>query len=152
MRCSPCITLVLLLGAACTISVTGPVSNLPSYEVIEAPVAFYFETDSRDRDRVANVAAELEPHFPNMSWRIGSYEASSRDGLVVIVREQNGGVSSDDCRDCSRVMTVFVVYDQGRQIALERFENCSIFNRHDTCAPARRLVSAIDETTRRSRG
>lgn len=137
MRSSTILTLTLLV-TACSFTVGTP---LP-YEVIEEPVEFYFDTDSRDRSRVENVAETLEPHFPEMSWRIGTYEPSERDGIAVVVEERDLR-DPGNCDACTRQLTAFIVYDRGTRIGIEEFEGCSIYRSGDDCFAVRRLVTTI---------
>lgn len=138
------ITLLALLATACSFAVGSPVS----YEVIEEPVAFYFDTDPHDRSRIGNIAEDLEPYFPDMSWRIGSYEPAEKDGIVVLVEERQLRSPADDSL---RSLTAFIIFDGGRRLGIEEFENCSIYRSSGDCFAVRRLVSTIDTLVKSSR-
>lgn len=139
------VTVLALIAAACSASVGG----LPSYEVVEEPVDFFFDADARDRIRVGRVTEELEPHFPEMSWRIGAYEPDERDGLVIQVEER--ALPDVGCAGCLPIVTAFVVFDRGRQIAIEEFEHCSMYRARGDCLSMSRLVSTIDRAVAESR-
>lgn len=140
---------LLLMTAACSATIDRP----PSYEMIEEPVDFYFDTDPRDQPRISNIAETLDRHFPQMSWRIGAYDPSERDGLVVQVQErQLRDVSAEqDCSDCLRSVTVFVIFKGGQRLGNEQFDDCSIYRLNGDCFAVRQLVSTIDTLVSASR-
>ncbi len=136
--------LIALLATACSLAGGSPVS----YEVITEPVAFHFDADPQDRVRIGNIAEELEPYFPDMSWRIGTYDPSGRDGIVVLVEERQLRNPSDGEL---RTLTAFVIFDRGQRLGIEEFENCSIYRADGDCFAIRRIVSTIKTLVKDSR-
>ena len=140
---STMILILTVLATACSYNAGRP---LP-YEVIEEPVAFYFDTDPRNQTRVGALAEKLEPHFPEMSWRIGTYDPAETDGLVVVVEERtlrDPFPEGRECSDCTRIVTAFVIFDRGTRLGIEEFEDCTIYRMDGDCFSVRRLVSSID--------